>query len=220
MLGSRSAYTRARILEAAEGLFDEKGYESTSLREITAKARVNLSSVHYHFGSKEGLIHAVHERMITALNRERVEMLSELECRRLGKPPQVEQIIGAYFKPVLRHAVQQTLIGKLLSNAGPNAGDTDKPLSVSGLLEPDALAYDRFRIALESALPSLPRPEILWRFQFMLTIASCALAQMGGLPLAAESGCPASADLEETSERVLGFLVGGLLAPATALNRR
>jgi AcrR family transcriptional regulator len=45
--------TKERILDAAEALFMEHGFEATSLRQITALAEVNLAAVSYHFGSKE-----------------------------------------------------------------------------------------------------------------------------------------------------------------------
>src|SRR5690554_2594622 len=59
---SKAEKTCERILQAAEKLFSEKGYEATSLREITQLAEVNLASVNYHFGSKKGLVQAVLER--------------------------------------------------------------------------------------------------------------------------------------------------------------
>ena len=48
--------TRASILCTAEALFIEHGYAATSLRLITAKAKVNLAALNYHFGSKQALI--------------------------------------------------------------------------------------------------------------------------------------------------------------------
>ncbi|MEO8536230.1 MAG: helix-turn-helix domain-containing protein, partial [Betaproteobacteria bacterium] len=51
--------TKSRLLDAAETLFMEHGYEATSLRALTAAADVNLAAVNYHFGSKEELFHAV-----------------------------------------------------------------------------------------------------------------------------------------------------------------
>jgi len=46
----------------------ERGYAATSLRMITAKAKVNLSAVNYHFGSKDALIPEVFERRLGPLN--------------------------------------------------------------------------------------------------------------------------------------------------------
>jgi AcrR family transcriptional regulator len=54
--------TATRILDVAERLFVEHGFEATSLRMITQQAEVNLAAVNYHFGGKEGLYEAVFSR--------------------------------------------------------------------------------------------------------------------------------------------------------------
>lgn len=51
--------TKARILTAAEAIFAERGFEGASTREIAAQAGVNISSLHYHWASKEALYLAV-----------------------------------------------------------------------------------------------------------------------------------------------------------------
>ena len=48
--------TRDRILDTAEICFAQRGFDGTSLREITGLADVNLGAVNYHFGSKQALI--------------------------------------------------------------------------------------------------------------------------------------------------------------------
>ena len=53
--------TKARILAAAEEVFAAKGFEGASTREIAAAAEVNISSLHYHWESKETLYFAVFE---------------------------------------------------------------------------------------------------------------------------------------------------------------
>ncbi len=60
---TKSVPTRDRILDAARTLFTERGYDAVSVRDIVAKARVNLGAVTYHFGSKEALYHAALESM-------------------------------------------------------------------------------------------------------------------------------------------------------------
>ena len=47
-----AAETKERILDAAEALFMEHGFEATSLRALTAAAGVNLAAVNYHFGTQ------------------------------------------------------------------------------------------------------------------------------------------------------------------------
>jgi TetR/AcrR family transcriptional regulator len=51
--------TRARLLEAATALFAEKGYATTSVREIVARAGVTKPVLYYYFGNKEGLLQAI-----------------------------------------------------------------------------------------------------------------------------------------------------------------
>jgi TetR/AcrR family transcriptional regulator len=50
---------RARLLEVAIALFAEKGYASTSVREIVALAGVTKPVLYYYFKSKEGIFRAI-----------------------------------------------------------------------------------------------------------------------------------------------------------------
>lgn len=59
--------TKQAILDAAETLFAEQGFNQTSMRSITSRAAVNLASVNYHFGSKKNLIQAVFKRYFDVL---------------------------------------------------------------------------------------------------------------------------------------------------------
>ncbi|MCC5934845.1 MAG: TetR/AcrR family transcriptional regulator [Balneolales bacterium] len=53
---------RDLILDAAEKLFAESGFNGTTTRAIAKKAGVNIAMLSYYFGSKEQLLHAVIER--------------------------------------------------------------------------------------------------------------------------------------------------------------
>jgi len=53
--------TRRAILEAASATFAEAGYEQATIRAIAARAGVDPSLVHHHFGTKEDLFVAAHE---------------------------------------------------------------------------------------------------------------------------------------------------------------
>ena len=55
--------TKARILATAEEVFAAKGFEGASTREIAARAGVNISSLHYHWDSKETLYFAVFQNI-------------------------------------------------------------------------------------------------------------------------------------------------------------
>ena len=51
--------TKERLLQAACGIFAEKGFRNTTVAEICAAADANIASVNYHFGDKEKLYEAV-----------------------------------------------------------------------------------------------------------------------------------------------------------------
>jgi len=50
---------QVQIMEAAEKLFSEKGFDGTSVRDIAEEAGVNLAMISYYFGSKEKLMEAL-----------------------------------------------------------------------------------------------------------------------------------------------------------------
>ena len=60
--------TRERILDAAADVFAEKGLRDATVREIVARAKVNLAAVNYHFRDKERLYAEVLEREMRAVH--------------------------------------------------------------------------------------------------------------------------------------------------------
>ena len=55
--------SRERILEAAVGLFSERGYAASGVDEIARRAGIEKAALYWHFGSKEGLLAMVLDRM-------------------------------------------------------------------------------------------------------------------------------------------------------------
>jgi AcrR family transcriptional regulator len=201
--------TKTSLLDAAERLFAEFGIAGASMRAITRAAGVNLAAVHYHFGSKEGLVRAVFARRLEPLNRDRVERLAALAAT--GRDHDVTGIVEAFVAPPLRmigrepggRAFAQLLARSVLE---PGAGSREL------VLEQFEGVIDRFSSALEQALPHLSREEILWRFHFMIG----SLSFTAGLGFLVESrvGVPAPAqDPGPVIERLVNFLVGGMEQP-------
>ncbi|SNR33786.1 transcriptional regulator, TetR family [Flavobacterium sp. ov086] len=50
---------KIQILEVAERLFSDKGFEGTSIRDISKEAKINIAMISYYFGSKERLLEAL-----------------------------------------------------------------------------------------------------------------------------------------------------------------
>jgi AcrR family transcriptional regulator len=72
--------TRKRILKSAERLFARSGIDAVSIRDITDAAGVNSAAIHYHFGSKSGLIEALLARWAGELVERRGRMLDRIEA--------------------------------------------------------------------------------------------------------------------------------------------
>ncbi len=63
----RSIETRRRLILAAAGLFRDKGYKGTTLRDIADAIDMEAGSLYYYFDSKEELLHEILDRGIAAV---------------------------------------------------------------------------------------------------------------------------------------------------------
>src|SRR5690242_16020319 len=90
--------TRERLLNAAERLFAERGFNGVSTRMITEEADANSAAMHYHFGTKAALIRAVFERRLGPINEQRERLMAEaLE----NTPPDPARVLTAFIGPTL-----------------------------------------------------------------------------------------------------------------------
>jgi len=90
--------TKEKILAAAQQVFSEQGFRGASTREIAARASVNISSLHYHWESKEVLFTAI----LTQLQDQLVARLTDVVGDRTPKTANearqiVEVAMGAAF---------------------------------------------------------------------------------------------------------------------------
>jgi AcrR family transcriptional regulator len=212
--------TRDKILCAAESLVMEHGYAATSLRRITAKARVNLAAVNYHFGSKEALIREVFERRLGPLNAARVAHLDKLETAARGTPLAIEQIIEAIIGPVLHIGREPLARGaiflRLLGRAYSDPADSLREILPAQYRQ----VVIRFKQALTKALPDMPDQELTWRMHFMFGTLSYIMAGNDALKLIATCNLEGGDDAESIMRRLIPFLAAGLRAPLPALQTR
>ncbi len=62
--GQTDGDAKEKLLAVAGPMFADRGYDGVSTRDLSRKAKVNLSAITYHFGSKRGLYNAVIERIV------------------------------------------------------------------------------------------------------------------------------------------------------------
>lgn len=221
MTDNRHGDTRERILDVAERLFMEFGYDGTSMRQITGEGNVNLAAVNYHFGSKEALMQEVFRRRLDWLNEERMRVLDRLEAEAGGKPVKPSLIVDAFFGTLLRMAEDEgrggmtflRLIGRTL---------TEPSEFIRAFLAHEyKTVMDRYKEALFRALPDVPKAEIVWRFHFMLGATSYAIAGTDALRLVTDWQIEEedSVDrLDRLVPRLMSFILGGLRAPLAQLD--
>jgi AcrR family transcriptional regulator len=214
----KSSVTKEKILDAAEELFMEHGFEATSLRQITAAAGVNLASAHYHFGSKEDLFEAVLTRRLDPMNQERVALLTRFEHAAAPHPLSCEKILAAMFIPALKLARDRERGGKNFLRLLGRAYADPAPFIRHFLSDQYAVMIARFKAAFRRALPQLPKKELTWRLHFIMGALSYTLAGTDTLKLIAELS-PGEADNDELLLRRLApFLIAGLRAPLPELS--
>jgi AcrR family transcriptional regulator len=108
--------TKARILAAAEEVFATKGFAGASTREIAAKANVNISSLHYHWESKETLYFAVFENIYDRL-LDLVRRAIPSDVGQLAGQSVVDDAVGGIFDFFADHPnVPKLLVRRLLEN--------------------------------------------------------------------------------------------------------
>jgi len=204
--------TRTRILDAAEELFMQHGFEATSMRQLTAKAGANLAAVNYHFGSKDALIAAVFQRRLDAMNTARIAELERLEKEAGGRPLSPRQIIGAFVGVSLRMIEDAKGGRNFIRLLGRTYSDPQKEIrSLIGRLY--APAMERFKAAFERALPQMPREELIWRMHFMFGTLAYTLAATDTVHLIAGCKPEDRYDARLLEARLTAFLEAGLLAP-------
>ncbi|MPZ68100.1 MAG: TetR family transcriptional regulator [Actinobacteria bacterium] len=204
-----SADTKERILDAAEVLLAENGYEATSLRAVTQAAGVNLAAVNYHFGSKKDLLDAVIRRVAEPVSRSRLERLEALEAS--SDAPSVEAVLRAFLEPVFQHLQDSAargptvflLLSRVISDPDPR---------IQNML---AAAFgdvgQRFIEHLAVLLPHLDEEELWWRFKSCIGVA--IFHQSRSLPALSILG---SAPDERNLEMTIAFVTAGMSAPSTS----
>ncbi len=161
--------TKQIILDAAEELFAKKGFHGASMRNITASAGANLSSVNYHFGSKEALLEAVFERRLLPLNQERSRRLDAVsaEARNQGRRPVVREVVMAFIEPTLRFRESGEGARNFISLVGRSLAGQDVTMRRI-FLKHVAPIIMKFFTVLRESVPETQEKMLIWKLHFAL----------------------------------------------------
>ena len=194
--------TKDRILDAAERLFAESGYDGVSLRQITREAGVELALANYHFGPKSELFLAVVQRRANELNRERMALFAALST-----PPSLEGLIDAFARPFLEKSLHGgpgwKSYARLIAQISISPRWTERVMAAQF----DEVAA-HFINGVRGLWPACDVRELYWAFHFMLGAMIMTFAETGRIDLLSRGRCK-STRLDQVYARMLPFLAAG-----------
>ena len=203
--------TRRRLLEIAEEVFAERGFERTSLRDLTRRAGANLASVSYHFGSKTGLLEALLGRKIAAVNDQRIDLLEAAKQTAGGAPVPVRGIVRALIGPLMARGEQfnnpcMVMMSRMLM---------EQPEFAEKIFEKHfAKVHRAFREEFNRTLPALSHDDITWRLHFTVALMLGAINQRHRIKYLS-SGALDAEDWATTERHLIEFITAAWLAPAS-----
>ncbi|MFD5781883.1 TetR family transcriptional regulator [Streptomyces sp. NPDC126933] len=163
----KSEQTRTLILETALRLFQERGYDKTTMRAIAKEAGVSVGNAYYYFSSKEHLVQGFYDRIAAehrvavrpVLNRE-----TELEARMAGVLKAWLDIAEPYHEfaaQFFKNAADPE------SPLSPFSPESDHAREAAIAVHREALAGSRSKVA-DDLVDILP--ELMWLSQMGLVL--------------------------------------------------
>lgn len=195
------------ILDAAEALFAQYGYDGVTLRQITKRAGVDLALANYHFGPKRDLFNAVLERRADLVNSVRLDALEKCLAEADGKPT-VDSIIDAYLRPLgeIQNSADEGLRHYLALIAYVNNSHEYGKEFMTQFFNPLVV---RFIDALRQALPDADEKAIYWGYHYLSGALTLTFADTGRLDVLS-GGIVSSSDFETGYAHMIPFISAGI----------
>ena len=205
--------TKGKILDVAEALFAEHGFNDTSLRAITSKAGVNLASVNYHFGDKKTLVRAVLNRYLEAFMPAVQDALITLN---LNQTYSMQDVFESIRGPL-----------RALNDIRPNG--TSRFMLLIGRGYTDVQGHLRWFITTRyqdtlslftqsvlKANPNLTQETLFWRLHFTLGTCVFTMASSQALMEIAENDYDKQMDSKYIVDQLIPYLAAGVAAGVAA----
>ncbi len=195
--------TKEKILDVAEGLFAEYGFNDTSLRTITSKAGVNLASVNYHFGDKKTLVRAVLNRYLEAFMPEMKQSLERLNERDDYDMAEVFEALRAPLRSLSELRPNGTSRFMLLIGRGYTDVQGHLRWFITNRYN-DVLTL--FTDSVLKANPNLTRETLFWRLHFTLGTCVFTMASSQALAEIAENDFGSKVDPKSVVDQLIPYL--------------
>jgi AcrR family transcriptional regulator len=185
----RVAATRARLIDSAERLFLQRDPSTVSVRMINAGAGLNSGAVHYHFGSRDGLLLALLDDRLSGRER----LLARMDALAAARRVRIRDVVELAVDPLLRLAAgtrQQRLWVRLLADVIRR--------DPGSAFARETLSHARWTDLVTRALPKLPSAVVRRRWDYAVVLV---------LELV---------ERDVDRDALVDFLVGGLSAPVAS----
>lgn len=160
----RAIQSRDRILNAAEIVFSDKGFDGATLRDIAAMAKTQVGLVHHHGGGKAELFAQTVARRADDLSALRIDMLT---ARKAARPMTVESLLECFIGPYLERAasgdVQWLAYARLVAHVSADPRWRDL---AAMCFDPTA---NRFIDEISALFPNAPRGAIASGFVYTVS---------------------------------------------------
>jgi AcrR family transcriptional regulator len=181
-----------RFLEAAESIFGRHGYEGTSVREIAARAGVNLGTLKHYWGSKRDLFRDLMERRLRPIYDDAATRLAALDPANTKIVPRADAVVACLVEPAFLIGVKSPpdldfrdprargrfhlFFGRCLTDPAPEiVADTNAMFNDVSL---------KFFELMRLASPKLSPAELDWRVNCIfgtISFAQIYAERIGGL---------------------------------------
>ena len=128
---------RDYILDVAERVFSEKGFDGASTRLISGEAGVNMAMLNYYFGSKEGLFLEIFERKISSFQNIIQNLGNDESMTAWEKTEQYIEMYGE--KIVTNNCFQKLLYQEMGMNRRTELADNIRNILMKNVTEVDKI---------------------------------------------------------------------------------
>lgn len=198
---------RERILDAAEELFAEHGFDGVTVRQVTRRASVDVALAHYYFGTKRGLFDSVFLRRAAVINDARLKSIDEYQVNPGPGGATIEGFIRAFLDPIIDRCLNDEpgwknymAIVAQVNNTPKWGGET-----MARYFDP---VIHRLIDALRGIMPGAQEADLYWSYQFLSGALTLTFAETGRIDLLSSGVCR-SADYEAVRARMAPFIAAG-----------
>jgi AcrR family transcriptional regulator len=193
---SKSALTRARILDAAAHVLSAKGYAGLRLTDVAAEAEIQAPAIYYYYASKDELVEEV---MWAGIADMREHVAAALDALPDGTPSLDRLLTAAEVH--LRHALE---ISDYTTASIRNAGQVPLSIRKRQIVEEERYGEVWRRLINDLAREGRLRPELDMYIAQMLVL--------GALNWAVEWWNPRRGSLEAVVANAQSFIRHGIVA--------